>query len=282
MHLMIPGAGKTVEAFCQDAALRPHLGFMVTPNTGNSIKRLCGWGIPWCADNAAFKLNRFDKRRFLAMCKKIQGAPTPPVFVNLPDQVGDHECTSYLFDAWYEYLEDRGVRLPWGFVLQNGIEDECDVPWERIAAVFVGGDDDFKEDAVVTEVLIPEARRRGKGVHMGRVNGRRRLRLALHADVDSVDGSSLARFSRTWIPSSSPTSGPWRRNGASSTPSSPGWSGRSRGWIPVTACFERSDHDHPLRGPHSGRKPPVPTPLYSDRLPDLRRLHRAGPGRLGL
>jgi len=85
-------------------------------------------------------------------------------------------------------------------VLQNGIRGRRDVPWDRISAVFIGGDDEFKEDAVVTLKLIPEARRRGKWVHMGRVNGRRRLRLALLADVDSVDGSSLARFSRTWIP----------------------------------------------------------------------------------
>ena len=198
MHLMIPGAGSTVEAFCQDPAFRPHLGFMVTPNTGNSIKRLCGWGVPWCADNAAF--SRFDSRCFLAMCRKIQEAPTPPVFVTVPDQVGNHECTSYLFDRWLRYLDALGFDLPWAFVLQNGIEGPRDVPWDLITAVFIGGDDDFKEDAVVTFELIPEARRRGKWVHMGRVNGRRRLRLALHADVDSVDGSSMARFSRTLIP----------------------------------------------------------------------------------
>jgi hypothetical protein len=200
MHLMIPGAGKTVEAFCQDPAFRPHLGFMVTPNTGNSIKRICTWGIPWCADNAAFKLDRFDQGRYLAMCRKIQAAPTPPVFVTVPDQVGNHECTSYLFDKWVRYLDALGFDLPWAFVLQNGIEGSDDVPWDQIAAVFIGGDDDFKEDAAVTLDIIPEARRRGKWVHMGRVNGRRRLRLALLADVDSVDGSSLARFSRTWIP----------------------------------------------------------------------------------
>ena len=200
MHLMIPGAGSTVEAFCQDPAFRPHLGFMVTPNTGNSIKRLCGWGIPWCADNACFNVSRFDPGRFLALCKKIQAAPIPPVFVTVPDQVGRHDCSLYLFDAWMRAFAREGLRLPWAFVLQNGVEDTGDVPWDQITAVFIGGDDDFKEDTFVLHDLVPEARRRGKWVHMGRVNGRRRLRLALHGDVDSVDGSSLARFSRTWIP----------------------------------------------------------------------------------
>ena len=42
--------------------------------------------------------------------------------------------------------------------------------------------------------------RHGKWCHLGRVNGRSRLRLALHNDVDSVDGSSLSRFPKTWIP----------------------------------------------------------------------------------
>lgn len=31
------------------------------------------------------------------------------------------------------------------------------------------------------------------------MNGRKRLRLALMANVDSVDGSSLSRFPRTWV-----------------------------------------------------------------------------------
>ena len=38
-----------------------------------------------------------------------------------------------------------------------------------------------------------EARRRGKWVHMGRVNGLRRLRIALDFGVDTVDGTSLTR-----------------------------------------------------------------------------------------
>jgi hypothetical protein len=187
MHLMIPGAGSTVESFCQDETMRPHLGFMVTPNTGNSIKRLCGWGIPRCADNAAA-----SRATGSSPCAgRSRRPPRPPCSCASPTRW----AATYLFDTWYEFLEARGVRLPWAFVLQNGIRGRRGVPWDRIA-----DDDDFKEDMVVTCELIPAAHRLGKWVHMGRVNDRRRLRLALHADVDSVDGSSLARFSRTWIP----------------------------------------------------------------------------------
>src|SRR5262249_55776038 len=75
-----------------------------------------------------------------------------------------------------------------------------DIPWHVIDAIFIGGTDDFKDDLVVTCDIIPEAKRRGKLVHLGRVNTRGRLRLAISAGCDSVDGSSLSMFPRTWIP----------------------------------------------------------------------------------
>jgi thermostable 8-oxoguanine DNA glycosylase len=64
--------------------------------------------------------------------------------------------------------------------------------------VFVGGTDTFKD--AWTCRLAAAAKARGKHCHVGRVNGRRRLRLATQAGCDSVDGSSLSRFPRTWIP----------------------------------------------------------------------------------
>jgi hypothetical protein len=43
---------------------------------------------------------------------------------------------------------------------------------------------------------VRDARRRGKWVHMGRVNGLRRLRIALDFGVDSVDGTFLLHEAR--------------------------------------------------------------------------------------
>jgi len=74
------------------------------------------------------------------------------------------------------------------------------IPWGQIEALFVGGSDDFKEDMLVTCDILPQAKARGKWVHLGRCNSRSRLRLALRSDCDSVDGSSLSMFPRTWIP----------------------------------------------------------------------------------
>jgi hypothetical protein len=54
--------------------------------------------------------------------------------------------------------------------------------------------------ALIDAAAYPSFVARGKHVHLGRVNGRSRLRLALRSGCDSVDGSSLSRFPRTWIP----------------------------------------------------------------------------------
>src|SRR5205085_4373293 len=71
--------------------------------------------------------------------------------------------------------------------------------WDRIEALFIGGDDEFKLGDFVMMELIPEARRRKKHIHLGRVNGRRRLRTAVMADCDSVDGTSMSRFGDAYI-----------------------------------------------------------------------------------
>jgi hypothetical protein len=141
----------------------------------------------------------------LALLGRGAAAPVKPVFVTVPDQAprpedADHShchpCTAYLFQRWARLLESFG--LPLAFVAQNGLEDVEDVPWDEVAAVFIGGDDEFKLGDFVMMDLIPEAKRREKWVHMGRVNGRR-LRHAVMADVDSVDGTSMSRFGGTHI-----------------------------------------------------------------------------------
>ena len=208
MRLMISGASTTVSSLARFDVMRRHLGAMVTPNTGNGLEWVCGLGLPWCVDNAAFDAARFDTRKYLALLRRVAAATSQPAFVTVPDQApgpsGDnshcHGCTAHLFERWFRVLEFEGLdRLPLAFVSQNGLDDAGDLPWDLIEAVFIGGDDEFKLGDFVMSELIPEARRRGKWVHMGRVNGRRRLRHAVMADCDSVDGSSLSRFAGTYV-----------------------------------------------------------------------------------
>src|SRR5205807_1030633 len=120
-----------------------------------------------------------------------------PLFVTAPDRVGDHAATARMFDVWLPPLRRFG--LPLAFVAQDGLTDpHTQIPWESVSALFVGGTDNFKDKWAAR--LAAAARARGKFCHLGRVNGRRRLRLAIQADCDSVDGSSLSRFPRTLIP----------------------------------------------------------------------------------
>jgi hypothetical protein len=209
MRLMISGASKNLDHLAQFGAAREYLGVMATPNTGNRIDWVCGLGLPWCVDNAAFDAKRFSTRKYLALLEKVARAPSRPAFVAVPDQAprpGDvdhshcHPCTAYLFERWYRVLELGGLAgLPLAFVAQNGLDDVADVPWDLISCVFVGGDNDFKLGDFVMMDLIPEARRRGKWVHVGRVNGRRRIRHAYMGEADSVDGSSMSRFPDRYI-----------------------------------------------------------------------------------
>lgn len=206
MKLMIAGATTTIEEMLADDDVSPYLGAMLTPNTGNKVERVCGWDIPWCVDCGAFPIEAFDPGRYMATVVRVAEMVAPPKFVVVPDvvrmtvdgPVGDHEQTLGRFALWAPKLEPFGI--PLAFVAQDGMglgELDDDVPWGDIAAVFIGGSDEFKDE--MTGAIAEACHERGKWCHLGRVNGRKRLRLALLSDVDSVDGSSLSRFARHWI-----------------------------------------------------------------------------------
>lgn len=209
MRLMISGATKNVAPLAANEFFRNYLGVMVTPNTGNSLDKVCELGLPWCVDNGAYDWREFNPDKYLRLLHQVAEAPTRPVFVVVPDQAPQqgetdhghlHACTAHLFQEWFKVLwQEKLDRLPLAFVAQNGMEYEDQVPWDQIEALFIGGDDDFKLGDFVMMYLIPEAKRQGKWVHMGRVNGGRRIRHAVMAGVDSVDGTSMSRFGNATI-----------------------------------------------------------------------------------
>lgn len=189
------------------AALHGHLGRLLQPRHTSRAADTAYAGIPWAADNDAFvppdiarelgaaAFDDLKQRRFLAMLDVLAGLPGC-LFVTVPDVVCDASETLRLFERWHERVAD--ARLPLGFVLQNGVED-TGVPWERIGAVFVGGDDVFKLGATAA-ALAREAHARGKWVHWGRVNSRKRMKLCMQSGAcDSMDGSSWPRFRHTLL-----------------------------------------------------------------------------------
>lgn len=140
-------------------------------------------GIPYGLDNGCFKT--FDRR---AWERLLDHADTDrPVFVCLPDVVGDAQRTGELF----EHFRRRTQELPRALVLQDGIE-RVRIPWDDIVAVFIGGTDQFK---VSPQALAAArtAKMLGKWVHLGRVNTAARMRNWLGV-ADSGDGSGMDRF----------------------------------------------------------------------------------------
>jgi hypothetical protein len=198
-----------MERFAADPAVAPYVGHLWTPATGNSLARVCETGLPWAADNAAFgeqwDCEAFQKAAFL----KLMAAPTRPLFLTVPDVVADSRATLRLFHIWHRFLSC--TRLSLAFVLQDGSEDQ-QLPWDLFSWVFVGGSrrylsgqwgrgpfTEWKESKAAAD-LIREAKRRGKRVHAGRVNGLKRLRHFFDLGVDTADGPSLSMYADTWVP----------------------------------------------------------------------------------
>lgn len=134
-------------------------------------------------DNGCYK--RYDPPAIIRMMQRFRGLPNCK-FMVAPDVVGDHEETLCLFWEWLTLIRRYGY--PVAFVLQDGVTLET-VPFGSIQALFIGGSTDFKKSELVQEI-VAEAKRRGKWVHMGRVNSKRRATYAKSILCDSTDGTS--------------------------------------------------------------------------------------------
>src|SRR5690606_18109364 len=82
---------------------------------------------------------------------------------------------------------------PIALVCQDGQESRR-IPWNDIAAVFIGGSTNWK-CSVHVEHIIKTAKLLGKWVHAGRVNDPQRFLHFERLGVDSCDGTGLARYS---------------------------------------------------------------------------------------
>lgn len=193
MRILVSGATATVRRLADQ--YRDHLGVLMTPQNGN---RLCSLPLPWAADNAAF--SNPDDAKFSRLCVESWGLDRyhPPMWVAVPDVVGDHAATLRLFTWWCdEWRSEYGcIPFPLAFVLQDGCHT-AEVPWDEIAAVFVGGSTAFKLRE--SEALVRAAKDCGKLVHVGRVNTLRRLRFAYDLGADTVDGTAFSMFPDTYI-----------------------------------------------------------------------------------
>lgn len=138
---------------------------------------------PYGLDNGCF--SSFNETRWLRLIAEAK--INPPVFVTLPDIVGDARRTGELFINYLSVTDS----LPRALVLQDGV-GEVDIPWHLISAVFVGGSDAFKISAECVAVC-KTAKILGKWIHVGRVNTMERVDNWVGL-CDSIDGSGLSRY----------------------------------------------------------------------------------------
>lgn len=139
--------------------------------------------VPYGLDNGCFK--SFDR---VAWDRLLDQAEIDrPVFACLPDIVCDAQRTAELFQCFKQHTNS----IPRALVLQNGIE-RVTIPWDELAAVFVGGDDNFKTSPEAIRAART-AKMLGKWVHVGRVNTARRVFNWLGL-ADSIDGSGISQY----------------------------------------------------------------------------------------
>lgn len=103
-----------------------------------------------------------------------------PLWVAVPDVVGDAEETLKLWSIW-----NKRVPFKLSFVAQDGHEPQ-DVPKEA-HAVFIGGSTEWKLSNAHKFKGITD------WLHIGRVNTMNRLNWAEHCGADSVDGTGFFR-----------------------------------------------------------------------------------------
>ena len=167
-----------------EAEIGVSVGQLLTPLTRY---RLRDPSRPWAIDNGGYK--RLDIAAFDALLAREAHQKANCLFVAAPDIVGSAQRTLELFTRWHPKLEGWPVAL----VCQDG-QEMLPIPWEAIAAVFIGGSTSWKCSHHV-EQIVRTAKLLGKWVHAGRVNDPQRFLHFERMGADSCDGTGLARYS---------------------------------------------------------------------------------------
>lgn len=160
------------------------IGFIDTP--AQRIPRPAG--VTWCADNGCFGKGYPGDEKWLAWLQRHAGDAARCTFATAPDVVADAAATLERSAPFLPQI--RAAGYPAALVAQDGLED-LTVPWDSFDVLFVGGSTEWKLGPHA-RALVAEARARGKGTHMGRVNTRKRYRYASYIGCDSADGTHLA------------------------------------------------------------------------------------------
>lgn len=162
-------------------------GCMTTPAQGNVLPEGCWWG----ADNGKFgKGWPGPEAWFLWLKDTVERYGTERcLFAVAPDRPFDAVGTLAESRPWLP--EIRALGIPAAFAAQDGCERGLLPGWDEFDVLFLAGTTEWKVGQVAL-ALSWEAKARGKRVHMGRVNSRKRLRIAESFGCDTADGTYFA------------------------------------------------------------------------------------------
>ena len=178
--LLFPTANSAIHEISKQSP--GHYGFLVQPGV-RGVRTCIQQGLPWAADNGAFA--KFREEAYLRMLENHLPWKDTCLFAVAPDVLANHRKTLELWTNWHPCV--RSMDYPVAFVAQDG----CDkVPWKELDVLFIGGTNEFKDRLAVP--IIREAQEQGVWTHVGRVNGRRRVRYCLELGVQSIDGTGFA------------------------------------------------------------------------------------------
>jgi hypothetical protein len=168
----------------RDAMVTGELGQLCTPNERR--KPLPGARVAF--DNGCFTAKYKGDDHWWAWLTRHAEHAGHALFATAPDVVGDAIATMARSLPWLPRIRELGY--PAALVAQDGLE-KLEVPWDAFDVLFIGGTTSWKLGAAARQ-LVAEARRRGKWVHMGRVNSGLRWSYAEYIGCDSADGTFLA------------------------------------------------------------------------------------------
>jgi hypothetical protein len=168
---------------CQ-AELHCDVGQLLTPLTRFRLQRP---ELPWAIDNGAF--SRFDEKSFRSLLAREEHHKASCLFVTVPDVVASARRTLEVFARW----KSRLACWPMALAIQDG-QEHLEMPWDDIAAVFIGGSDQFKLSDHAGHI-IKAAKILGKWAHVGRVNTPGRFDHFEKLGADSIDGTGMSMYS---------------------------------------------------------------------------------------
>jgi hypothetical protein len=176
----------------RDAMRTGEIGMICTPAEGRSPAD----AKVWAADNGCFGKGYPGDTEWLAWLHQHAAHADRCLFATAPDVVADAAATLTRSAPWLPVIRELGY--PAALVAQDGLED-LDIPWDDFDVLFIGGSTEWKLSATAARIAA-EAKRRGKKVHMGRVNSARRWAYAELVGCDSADGTFLAFGPDTNLP----------------------------------------------------------------------------------